>query len=267
MTYISVIIPTYNRIDLTLKAIDSVETKNPELVEIIVVDDAGKDVFFFLGHNKYGVRVKVVRMAVNSGAGLARKMGVESASSQYIAFLDSDDEYADGWIDSIIDHRGTDKNLLFVGRVVGGNKSAELVRKFLDYLPAKYRKYFAKCISCFFNPFYTPSVAVARNKLSFHESLRYCEDYYVNGAALFCVDDVVLLDNLACKLGRPPNSSGGSSFFQKKMSRGEMLARFHLMTRFSGVKFYPLFIMGFFYQISRNLLKNIKCIKYRIFSL
>ncbi|RGE46048.1 glycosyltransferase family 2 protein [Comamonas testosteroni] len=132
MTYISVVIPTYDRIELTLRAIDSVKTKNPELVEIIVVDDAGKDVFFFPSHNnKNGVSVQVVRMSVNSGAGLARMRGVESASGQYVAFLDSDDEYVEGWIDSLISHSGGGGGILFVGRSIGGKKICVIVRKFL----------------------------------------------------------------------------------------------------------------------------------------
>lgn len=266
MTYISVVIPTYDRIELTLRAIDSVKTKNPELVEIIVVDDAGKDVFFFPSHNNInGVSVQVVRMSVNSGAGLARMRGVESASGQYVAFLDSDDEYVEGWIDSLISHSGGGGGIFFVGRSIGGNKSADIVRKFLEFWPKKFRKNLTKGIICFFNPFYTPSIAVAKEKLSFHESLRYCEDYYVNGAAVFCVDDVVFLDSVACKLGRPPNSTGGASFFQKKMSRGEALARFHLMLRFSNIGFYPLFIMGFLYQFLRNIYKNIKRLTNGIF--
>lgn len=267
MIYVSVVIPTYNRMALTLKAIDSVETKSPELVEIIVVDDAGEDVFVFPNQkNKHGVQVRVMRMSVNSGAGLARKRGVESALGKYIAFLDSDDEYVEGWIDCLIFHRNFNKNIFFVGRAVGGNKSAEIVRRFMEFWPQKFRKKLAMGISCFFNPFYTPSIAVAKEKLLFHESLRYCEDYYANGAAIFCVDDVVLLDILACKLGRPPNSAGGASFLQKNMSRGEGLARFHLMLRFSSAGFYPLFIMGFLYQFFRNSIKSIKRLKSRFFS-
>src|SRR5947209_18201562 len=125
---ISVVIPTRDRPELTTRAIHSVVSRRPELVEIIVVDDGGASAYSFGARaNASGTAVKVVRTPMNRGPALARKLGVQNSSGPMIAFLDSDDIYDPGWIDSVL--RVLEKNpagassLLIVGKV----KSASFV--------------------------------------------------------------------------------------------------------------------------------------------
>lgn len=90
---VSVIIPTYNRAKSIGTAIGSILNQTWQDFEIIVVDDGSTD------HTKQVVeefgddRIRYVYLEQNSGASHARNTGIGLAESEFIAFLDSDDEW------------------------------------------------------------------------------------------------------------------------------------------------------------------------------
>jgi glycosyltransferase involved in cell wall biosynthesis len=88
---ISVVIPTYNRASLVGKAIDSVLVQTYPAAEIIVVDDGSKDDTRG-ALAAYGDRIRAIHQ-VNAGLAGARNTGIEHATSDWVAFLDDDDEY------------------------------------------------------------------------------------------------------------------------------------------------------------------------------
>lgn len=85
----SVIIPTYNRIALLREALDSVIAQTFTDYEVIVVDDGSTDDTPGVIAS-YGDRVRFFRQE-NRGPGQARNLGIQNASGEYVAFLDSDD--------------------------------------------------------------------------------------------------------------------------------------------------------------------------------
>ncbi len=90
---VSVIIPAFNRADLIGEAIDSVLGQDIEncAIEIIVVDDGSTDNTREVVE-AYGDRVTYLYQR-NAGAGVARNHGIQAASGEWIAFLDSDDRW------------------------------------------------------------------------------------------------------------------------------------------------------------------------------
>jgi hypothetical protein len=89
MPLFSVIIPAYNRAGLIGRTIDSVlSTANADL-EVIVVDDGSTDATLDVVGG-YGPKVRLLRQE-NRGPGAARNRGLREATSDYVAFLDSDD--------------------------------------------------------------------------------------------------------------------------------------------------------------------------------
>jgi glycosyltransferase involved in cell wall biosynthesis len=91
--YISIIIPTYNRADHLAKAVDSVLTQSHRKFELIVVDDGSDDNTADLMQNHYG-DIAYIRQE-NRGPAAARNRGIERASHDILAFLDSDDWFDD----------------------------------------------------------------------------------------------------------------------------------------------------------------------------
>ena len=86
---IAAVIPAHNRERLIERAIGSVLAQERPADEVIVVDDGSSDQTGALVE-QYGDRVTLISQP-QSGVSVARNTGVEKCSSDFIAFLDSDD--------------------------------------------------------------------------------------------------------------------------------------------------------------------------------
>jgi len=88
---VSVVIPTYNRRDLLIRAIESVLAQSVAPAEIIIVDDGSTD-----GTEEalrpLGSRIIYVRTG-NRGISAARNAGAGMATGEWIAYLDNDDAF------------------------------------------------------------------------------------------------------------------------------------------------------------------------------
>ncbi|WP_246999673.1 glycosyltransferase family 2 protein [Halosolutus gelatinilyticus] len=93
MTRVSVVIPTYNRAATLSRAIDSALDQTIDDLEVIVVDDGSTDDTPSVLSEYDDPRVRPVVHATNRGANVARNTGIERARGEYVAFLDSDDEW------------------------------------------------------------------------------------------------------------------------------------------------------------------------------
>lgn len=91
---VSVVIPFFNRTKETIRAIKSVQNQTHQNFEIILVDDGStvnqQELYDFAQSDK---RIKILKNKVNSGPSIARNKGIHEAKGEYIAFLDSDDEF------------------------------------------------------------------------------------------------------------------------------------------------------------------------------
>jgi len=91
--YISIIIPTYNRAQQLIKAVNSVLAQSHRNMELIVVDD-GSDDDTVDQMQKYLADIVYIRQE-NRGPAAARNRGIERARYDILAFLDSDDRFAE----------------------------------------------------------------------------------------------------------------------------------------------------------------------------
>lgn len=91
--FFSIILPTYNRGDLLIHAINSILSQEFSDYEIIVVDDGStdntKDLVKDLARNNQGISYFFKE---NEERSIARNHGIMKASGKYISFLDSDDQ-------------------------------------------------------------------------------------------------------------------------------------------------------------------------------
>jgi glycosyltransferase involved in cell wall biosynthesis len=87
---VSVVIPTYNRQDLIMEAIQSVLDQVYEDFELIVVDNVSVDQTLERLQGIKDPRVKIL-VEERRGASFARNTGIRHARGQFLAFLDSDD--------------------------------------------------------------------------------------------------------------------------------------------------------------------------------
>lgn len=94
---VSVIIPTYNRAQLIKRAVVSVLKQTYRDFELIIVDDGSQDeteeVIDKIIKETQGDRIRYIKLDRNQGVSHARNVGIQEAKYEYIAFLDSDDEW------------------------------------------------------------------------------------------------------------------------------------------------------------------------------
>ncbi|MHC4882565.1 MAG: glycosyltransferase family 2 protein [Planctomycetota bacterium] len=88
---ISVVIPAYNAEKHIARAIESVLAQTRPAEEIIVVDDGSSDGTAEVVRS-FGDKVILIQQP-NAGVSVARNKGIEHATGDWIAFLDSDDEW------------------------------------------------------------------------------------------------------------------------------------------------------------------------------
>jgi glycosyltransferase involved in cell wall biosynthesis len=98
MPTVSVIIPTYNRKDLVIEAIESVFAQTYRDYEIVLVDDGSTDDTEQAVRSSFKDRVRYLSKA-NGGVSSARNLGIQRAQGSLIAFLDSDDVWEPSFLE------------------------------------------------------------------------------------------------------------------------------------------------------------------------
>jgi len=173
---ISVVIPTFNRISLVARAIDSVLKQSLNPYEIIVVDDGSEDGTSEMIQNKYN-SIKLIRQQ-NNGVSAARNKGIKHAKGDWIGLLDSDDEWKEKKLENQADRliKTPEYDFCHTNEIWIRNGVRVNQRK-------KHEKYggyiFDKCLDiCRISP---SSVLFRKNILDhigwFDSQLPVCEDY------------------------------------------------------------------------------------------
>ncbi len=174
---ISVIIPTYNRLDRLQKAIGTVQEQRNVSLELIVADDASTDGTAALIQEKFP-DVHLISWRENHGPSYARNRAVEAAGGRWIAFLDSDDEWRPGklraqldFFEKYPDYRIAQTEEIWIRNGVRVNP----MKKHKKYGGEIFEKCLPLCII-------SPSAVILEKSLfieagGFDESLPACEDY------------------------------------------------------------------------------------------
>ena len=90
---VSVVMPVFNRRELVGRAIHSVLGQTWKDFELIVVDDASDDGTPNCIKEEFGDRLTLLVLPENRGVSAARNRAIEAACGEWLAFLDSDDEW------------------------------------------------------------------------------------------------------------------------------------------------------------------------------
>jgi glycosyltransferase involved in cell wall biosynthesis len=95
MYLISVVIPAYNRASVIERAVLSVLAQTFQNFEIIIVDDNSNDDTELIISSRFREepRIRYFKHDINRGAQAARNTGIKAATGEWIAFLDSDDQW------------------------------------------------------------------------------------------------------------------------------------------------------------------------------
>ena len=118
---LSVIVPVYGTEKLLPRCLDSIIESSYKNIEIIVVDDKSPENFdetmeVYLQNNKR--KIKVVHHEKNKGLYHARLTGIEHATGNYIAFVDSDDHVSCDFYRRLMQQAVESKSDIVVGQYV-----------------------------------------------------------------------------------------------------------------------------------------------------
>lgn len=128
---VSVVIPTYNRAHLVCDALNSVLRQTYRPLEILLVDDGSTDQTNQVAATWWDDAMEEELVTFhfieqeNQGGNVARNTGIKNATGEYIAFLDSDDE----WHPLKIEKQISVFENASVGAVYCGLQHIDLLRK------------------------------------------------------------------------------------------------------------------------------------------
>jgi len=174
---VSVIIPVFNSENTIEKTIQSVLNQTYNEYEIIIVDDGSTDnsvkiVKEFIKKNP-DKNIKLLTKN-NGGVSSARNLGIKNACGEYVAFLDSDDEWLQDKLEKQINILYKRKDIDFIGC----NRNNESIRVlFKKYNKLKKINFFDMLIKMFPQ---TSTVIVKKSVFDeigmYDEKQKYAED-------------------------------------------------------------------------------------------
>lgn len=105
----SIVVPLYNKAPWIGRCLDSIGEQSMTDYEVIVVDDGSDDGGDAIVSARADERVRLVRQP-RGGEGAARNRGLAEARSEWVAFLDADDEwlpvFLERGLDAVSSHAG-----------------------------------------------------------------------------------------------------------------------------------------------------------------
>jgi len=173
---ISVVIPVYNRWSTLARALTSVCAQSHPAEEIVVVDD-GSDTPAPNCLRRQFADVQFLRQE-NRGVAHARNTGIKKCSGNWIALLDSDDEWEPCKLEKQVEHNRAHPSLMAV------HTGEKWIRNSNEVIPPAYldkstndlwERSLKNCLIC-------PSSVFLHRRVfdevgGFDESLAVCEDY------------------------------------------------------------------------------------------
>ncbi|MET0646284.1 MAG: glycosyltransferase family 2 protein [Pyrinomonadaceae bacterium] len=177
---ISVIIPTFNRVELLDAALGSVAAQSVHKhVEVIVVNDGGPSVAPVVRAWEDVLAVRLVELDRRVGPAAARNVGIQLAAGEYIAFLDDDDLFLPNHLAAGCKLlQSADVDLVYLGALVADRRLSGLPPDHTGF-PIKAYPYDHRFLLVA-NFIHTGSV-ITRNfrhtPVRFDEALVVCEDW------------------------------------------------------------------------------------------
>lgn len=125
---VSIIMPTFNRKKLLQEAIDSVLNQSYQNFELIIVDDSSTDnTRDFLRNLKHD-KIKVLFNKTNMGPAASRNVGLQHAMGEYIAYLDSDNEWDKYYLEASVGsfQKLEDADAIYSGQLIYPDKTSSI---------------------------------------------------------------------------------------------------------------------------------------------
>lgn len=127
---ISVILPVFNRVEVVQNAIDSVLSQSYQNFELIIIDDGSYDGTEKLLNELTHEKIRIFTNKSNQGVSYSRNIGLRNSKGEYIAYLDSDNQWDSKYLESMIGafFRLNDADALYSGQLLYENEEPIAMR-------------------------------------------------------------------------------------------------------------------------------------------
>jgi GT2 family glycosyltransferase len=155
---VSVVIPVFNKVELTERCLDSLLRNSRAVSELTVIDNASQDstpeVLKAWGtrFEAQGIRFRSIRNEQNAGFGRACNQGIRVSTGAYVAIVNNDTWLMEGWDQALIDEikvRGLDEAGPFFDERPWVEDPQARAREFLDRNPNGLRNHFVAMLMFF----------------------------------------------------------------------------------------------------------------------
>ena len=224
MPKVSIILVTYNNLDLTKECLESMEKfNNYENSEIIIVDNLSSDGTreFLSEYEVIHKNVKAILHDANSGFAGGNNIGIRASTGDIVILLNNDTYVAPNWISNLIKHFDTDEKIGMIGPRTNniGNEARlgiaydskeEMVEKSYEIYYKNLNKQYEINVLAFF------CVAIKREVIEkiglldeaygigMFEDDDYCMNAKEVGYKLICADDVFIHHHLGASFNKDP---------------------------------------------------------------
>lgn len=219
---VSVIVVTYNNIELTRACLESLDKFSQyEQLEIIVVDNASSD-----GTPTYlsdwvvkSLNRKLILNDNNKGFAAANNQGLAVANGEYLVLLNNDTYVTPGWIQTLIRHLKRDKTIGLIGPItnnIGNEAKIDIFYESMDEMHKKSAAYTRRHIgltyplktAAFFCVMLPRSTYERVGSLDeafgrgFFEDDDYCRRVEQLGLRVVCAEDVFIHHHLSASFNK-----------------------------------------------------------------
>ncbi|GAB2586992.1 hypothetical protein GCM10027066_30460 [Dyella jejuensis] len=219
---VSVIVVTYNNLDLTDACLTSLEKHSAYTnLEVIVVDNASSDdtaAYLKTWANASGNR-RIILNSENRGFAAANNQGLEVATGDYLVLLNNDTYVTPGWIATLVGHMQRTSTLGLLGPVtnnIGNEARIDIDYTDMDEMLRAARQYTAYHVgmltplrtAAFFCVMMSRAVYEKIGPLDesfgvgFFEDDDYCRRVEQAGWSIACADDVFIHHNLSASFNK-----------------------------------------------------------------
>lgn len=204
---VSIIIPVYRVEKYLSRCIDSVINQSYENIEIILVDDGSPDNCGYIcdEYAKRDSRVKVIHKE-NEGVCVARNLGINVSTGDYIFFVDSDDYISKEAISVLLKHVKQIDADITIGNYNIFNQNNEvkqvntfdeisLEKELLNSPQERYKYFFGNSFGIqVWNRLYKSSF-IKKNNVMFEKQVYYGEDFLFNMKLFIRNPKICLVDS------------------------------------------------------------------------
>lgn len=235
---VSVIVVTYNNLDLTKQCLMSLDKYTDySNLEIIVVDNASSDdsPAYLSEWAKQGDNRTLILNPDNKGFAAGNNQGLLVATGEYLVLLNNDTHVTPGWVSSLVKHMQRDKSIGLLGPVTGniGNEAKIAIQyNNMDEMLIESNKFTLRHIGQL-TPLRTAAffcVMISRTAyekvglldeafgIGFFEDDDYCRRVEQAGFTIYCADDVFIHHHLSASFNKLKAETRQKLFEQNKVT-------------------------------------------------